>query len=204
MIQRQTAKKCSINHLLNSVFVKKAELEPGYFDSPVGELYRVNVFGVVVQKISNTELVIDDGTGMMQLRFFNETPAVKLINLGDPVLVIGRPREYGNEKYIACEIISKIDGRWLELRKRELEQIKDVPKPTIQKQVEAAKQEKSAVKSDFELIYMAIKELDTGKGALIDDVISRVRDPGAEKKIIGLIEAGEIFEITSGRIKLLF
>lgn len=52
-------------------------------------------------------------------------------------------------------------------------------------------------------IINAIKKFDTGPGANMEDIITEVNHPDAEKYINILINEGEIFEIRAGRIKIL-
>jgi hypothetical protein len=56
-------------------------------------------------------------------------------------------------------------------------------------------------KNPYEVLVGKIRELDTGTGAQIDDLLPLL--PDAEKYIRTLIEEGEIFEIRPGRLKIL-
>ena len=58
--------------------------------------------GVVVQKsdLNNyNTLIIDDGTGKISARVFESNVLLDRIEISDAVLIIGRPREFSNEKY---------------------------------------------------------------------------------------------------------
>jgi len=54
----------------------------------------------------------------------------------------------------------------------------------------------------YQLIEL-IKKLDAGSGADITEVIDQSKISGAEKYITTLLNEGEIFEIRSGKLKVL-
>ena len=62
--------------------------------------------------------------------------------------------------------------------------------------------EESVSNTDQE-IYLLIKKLDNGDGVLIDDVIRNSNNSNAEGIINKLLENGDIFEITRGKLKVL-
>ena len=69
------------------------------------------MIGVIVQKseLNNYKtLTIDDGTGKISARAFENNVLLDKTDVGDVVLIIGRPREFSSEKYILIEIIKKI------------------------------------------------------------------------------------------------
>ena len=155
--------------------------------------------GVVVslpeQDTNYKALHLDDGTGRMEIRSFDNPNIFSGVAIGDIALVIGRPREYGNARYITAEIVRQIKNkRWLEVRKLELNS-----QP-------AAKEEKTAEEtpeSNSAPVYKAIKELDKGEGAETLSVIKEASHPEAEKIIQHLLKEGEIYEIAPGRLKIL-
>ena len=58
-------------------------------------------------------------------------------------------------------------------------------------------------KDTFGLISQLIEKLDTGTGADCEEVIKQAEVETAEKVISLLIQEGEIFEFTPGKLKLL-
>jgi replicative superfamily II helicase len=129
-------------------------------------------------------------------------------------MIIGRPREYGNEKYLVPEIIKIVeDKRWIEVRKKELEKEKIADKKIsvidessiIQEEtVEDNKViEEKQSETVYEKIINKIREMDKGNGVNIEEVIISMKDPNAEKILNSLLEEGEIFEIRPGMIKVL-
>lgn len=125
---RQTAIKARISNLLNGRYIVNEGWEPNHILYNSQKISRVNIIGVVVSKnqnefSSNASIVIDDGSGRINVRSFEENLFINNSAVGDVVLLIGRPREYSNEIYIMPEIIKPLDDkRWVDVRKLELGQ----------------------------------------------------------------------------------
>ena len=203
--RRQIAYKSNINSILQGVFVKKPGWESNYIMTEFGDFSRVNIIAVVVGKDENS-LTLDDRTGQITARVFNNPEKLSDINIGDLVLVIARPREFNNQMYLALEIIKKINKSWINYRRKELELIQKVreldtmkatpkPEPTI---VES----QSTVNSK-ERVMELIKQLDTGSGASVDDIILISKISNAEDIIQDMLLKGEVFEIKPGKMKLM-
>ena len=122
----------------------------------------------VIDKQSSESLItltLDDGSGNIQAKTFNEDiKKLQDINIGDFVLIIGKPRKYNEQLFIAVEIAKKIDPVWGKVRKLELPQEKNSPT-----------QEKTSLKIVEEdnkgEIYTIIKKIDAGNGAEISEVL---------------------------------
>ncbi|MBU1198449.1 MAG: hypothetical protein KKF46_08695 [Nanoarchaeota archaeon] len=200
-IKRETAFMCKVNDLLNGSFVKTEGWNPSYFSTAYGDISRVNLTGVIVSKEQGGSVVIDDGSGRILLRSF-ENDAFENINVGDLVLIIGRPRIYNEQKYVLPEIVKKIEQKWGVYRQLKLE--------VLRKKIKVKKVEnRIPVKGDtqpvnyFQKILEFIKDLDTGEGAETEEVIKRSQAKNAEELIQKLIEEGEIFEVRPGKLKIL-
>ncbi len=201
--QRQTAYIVRIKDLINGTLVKEDGWNPNYVVVGNKKVSRINIIGVVIdvkeqEKMQN--VVIDDGTGKITIRCFEKRTDAKI---GEVMLVVGRIRQYGNEKYITPEIMKKnIDKRWNSLWKKhslknESSKIDSIPEKMTEEKIE---EEKIGVKSDVERIISKIKELDDGNGASYNEVINLHPD----KEIISrLLIQGEIFEIKPGKLKVL-
>ena len=105
--ERQTAMIAAINELTKGKYVKQEGWEPNYVKTTFDEhVFRVNVVGVVVEPplqiegLTQFSCTIDDGTGKMELRAFEEIKIDGNLDIGTPVLVVGKPREYNNIYYI--------------------------------------------------------------------------------------------------------
>lgn len=200
--QRQVAYKIRISDILNCPFGKD-DASAGYIKLNGTNISRANVIANVVYKSEDGQnsitALIDDGTGKILLRTFEKNDIFSKVDVGDVTLVIGRIREFGNERYILPEIVKRLQSfEWMTLRKIEL---KDVVAEAANKSAE--KIEEQAAPNANEGIYLLIKKLDGGEGSSIEDVVRNSNDPDAEKIISRLLENGDIFEIRPGRLKVL-
>ena len=125
--QRQIAFKVKISDILNGSFVKD-EFSAGYIKLSDKNVSRVNIIATVVYKIeqaSASNAMIDDGTGKVLLRSFENSGIFSNVDIGDAVLVIGKIREFNNELYIIPEIFKKISNtEWMTVRKLEVKDSK--------------------------------------------------------------------------------
>jgi RPA family protein len=206
--KRQIAYKVKINDILKGEYIKEeGEWVPNYVQVGDKKVSRVNLMAVVVSKQdqenpSNKSLLIDDGSGKISIRSFEENGNWDSINVGEFVLVIGRPREYFNEKYIVSEILKKVDDPlWAEIRKLEFED-KNEPKEVSEPETIEVKEE-PIVEDINKKIFDLIKNIDSGEGADTQEVITKSKIDKAEGIITSLLEQGEVFEIKPGKLKIL-
>jgi len=148
--------------------------------------------------------MIDDGSGAIQIRFFEDDAVFSRIAVGDSVMVIGRPREYMASKYIIPDLIKRVDdARLMRLRRLELDICG----------YEKAAEEKTAVnktedgegneESSYQKVLSAVREFDLGDGADFEAVLGLIKQERGEETIRKLIEKGELFEVKPGRLKIL-
>ncbi|MEM4336988.1 MAG: OB-fold nucleic acid binding domain-containing protein [Candidatus Woesearchaeota archaeon] len=208
--KRQTAYKINVKDIIESSFDNENDFF--YAKTKIGPVSRVNIIGFVISKEINefsSTLVIDDGSGRIATRFFDKKQNLENIELGDAVNVIGRIRMYGDQKYVAIEIIKKVNPLWVEYRKKELLILED-----IYKKIELCEEEKKNLPPQFEeevvennseiqIILDCIKKFDDGNGANISDIIKKSNCSDAERIIQELIKNGDVFEIMPGKIKIL-
>ncbi len=194
---RQTAYKVKISDLVNGVFVKEEGWEPNYVMVDDIKVSRVNLICVVVSKEFNESyqsIIVDDGTGKISVRSFDEKINFDDFEVGDVVLLIARLREFNKEKYLAPEIIKKIENKkWIELRKLELSknQMKENKKEIVVEDDE---------ENDIDKVLDVVRKLDCGDGANFEDVVQQIKD---EKIVYELLKQGEIFEFKPGKLKVL-
>lgn len=199
--KRNVAYKVRISDILNGSFVKD-DVSAGYVGIGSFNVSRVNVVASFVYKsehANSANAMIDDGTGRIALRVFENKNIFSKVDIGDFVLVVGRLREFGNERYIIPEIIKKLgDIEWVNLRKLELKNINFENAETKSKDpvVEFSK-------SISEEVYSLIKSLDNGDGADFDAVIKNSKNNDAEQAISSLLESGDVFEVKPGKLKVL-
>ena len=105
--QRQVAYKVLISDIVNS------SISDGQISLNGNNVARVNVIAYSVYKPEgdSMSMVIDDGTGKINLRAFESTVMFSSIDIGDIVLVVGRIREFNNERYIMPEIVKNQQSR---------------------------------------------------------------------------------------------
>lgn len=121
------------------------------------------------------------------------------IDIGDPLVVIGRIREFGGERYIMPEIVKKLQSsEWISIRKAELERSGVASKPKAS--VAGAENPDAGA---GEGILSLIRELDDGNGAFIDKVIKMSNNTNADAVLNTLLENGDIFEVNPGKVKVL-
>lgn len=214
--KRQVAYKVRVNDITKGEYVKEeGEWVPNYVKAGDKKISRVNLMAVVVSKqnledTNSQNLLMDDGSGRISVRSFEENHNFDNVNVGDFVLVIGRPREYFNEKYIVSEILKKIENPlWVEVRKLELgskggineiEEEGEISKPIDSK--EEVIEEYTGDDLNTKIVDL-IKEIDTGAGADVQELIKKLNVDEGEQTITRLLEQGEVFEIKPGRLKIL-
>lgn len=207
-IKRQTAIKCTIKQILEGTYVQRQGWQPNYIEISGKQISRVNILAALVNKQDNT-LIIDDGTGKIPLRLFSEHKKADNLSIGDILLIIGRPREYNNERYITPEILRKIKNKkWIDHRQKEL-QIKETT-PTKKTKPEKNEEKIEELPPQYEetanntsKILQLIRNLDKGDGADTEQIIKESKIKNAEEHIQSLINEGEIYEIRPGKLKIL-
>ena len=188
---RQTAHKVCIKDLFNGVYVQQEGWLPNYIQVLDKQVSRINLIATVIDKQTFDSLItisLDDGTGVIQAKTFNEdTKKLQNINIGDFILIIGRPRRYNEQLFLTIEIIKKIPPVWGKVRKLELEKVN--------------KQDDSGQENDRQKLFSIIKKLDTGQGADISEVLKMLNPEKGEAVINNLLKLGEIYENRPGYIK---
>jgi hypothetical protein len=222
---RQTAIPCTLEELKNGMWLQNDGLVPSGVRTSRGMIARASTIGVMVDKRSDAAFSLDDGTSIITVRSFDNNPVPVRADVGDMILVIGRPREYQSERYLVLEVCKKLrNPAWAQYRKRELEaglRIEEsamrpmnteamTPLATVgpgeitgQISIPADSVGGEVKKNPFELLIGKIKELDAGDGADLEDVLSSLLLDGGEKYVRTLIEEGEIFETRPGKVKVL-
>jgi RPA family protein len=202
MITRNTAKKLFVSDILGGTYIKRSGWDPSGVLTRYGEISRTNLMGVIVSiSQDSNSFLIDDGTGNIQVRSFDSTINNDII-LGALVNVIGKPREWGQSKYIVPEIVRKIENlKWYSVHQKEVELLKK--RTGIALPVEQNTEQEEVEIGPYQKILNIIAMLDKGSGADVQDITANAKVPGCDAIISALIEEGEIFEISPGRVKLL-
>lgn len=192
---RLTAAKCRIADLLAGAFVARADTTPAAVLTPYGALSRVNLIATIVQADGGTRAVLDDGSGRIAVRAFSP---LSMPGVGALVLVIGRPREFGGERYLVPEILRPVAAGWALVHRLELAArapTDDVP--------QAAPAPADEARDDpFEGLLAVIRRLDAGGGAPTDQIVA-AEGPQTEERLQALLAQGDVFEIRPGFLKVL-
>lgn len=196
--QRQVAKKIRISDLISGKYMKEEGWTPNYIITAYGNISRANVLAFVVSKNEDGSFLIDDGSANINVRSFDDKSFD--IDVGSLVLIIGRPREWNNQKYIVPEIVRKINNKkWIEVRKLELKN--SVKVELVEKTPELVEEE--MIESPYQKMLNLIRKKDLGSGAEYEDILISSSIKDAERILNTLLEEGEIFEIKPGRLKVL-
>ena len=197
MTEEKNVVKVRVHDVKSAEFVQEEGWKANYaVTESQQKLHRVNVMGVLLNKDVQgtiTTFIIDDGSGSISIRSFDVVKNIDTMNIGDGILVIGRIREYSGENYISPEILRAIDKQWLNVRRLEL-QI-----PEVQEKVEEEVEETLPTLKLLEIV----REMDSGPGVLIDDVIEKSSLHDTEGLLQKLMESGELFQNQPGRVKVL-
>ena len=195
---------------------------------------RVNIICTVISKDDSPEnksIVVDDGSANIQVRTFEDTDPFLGLELGNMIMLVGRPREYGTQRYVIPEIIKKInDPKVIQIRQKELEllslklpklSVKALAPQPVNSQPKTAEPETSDYSGDeavmddetgedkereltpSEKLCALIKEMDKGDGVYIQELIEKSTIENTENLITELISAGDIFEVRAGCVKVL-
>lgn len=210
---RQVAYKVRINDLINGQYVEQEGWNPNYVLVNEKKISRVNIIGSVIDTQIGENLstiTIDDGSGNIQVRAFKEESfKLKDIQIGDVVIIVGRPRRNFNQYFISYEIVKKIDPLWSKVRLKELGEAFE-QKPSPKENVHEENASKTEIKEESydenrKKILELIKSKDEGNGAEIEEIIlnSNINRQLVENIIQELIKDGEIYENIAGKVKIL-
>ena len=215
--QRYTAIKITIKELLEGEYKQENEENPNYLLTvDQRKIFRLNLMATILDKEVQgnvTNFFLDDGSSQINLRFFETNTILDKLKIGDIVLVIGKLRIYNQEKYISPEIVKKIDSGWLKVRALEIKKnVKQEPvaiKEEIKEQneiiedIEEEKPNKEIEILPIQKITSLIKELDQGEGVMVEEIISKSSVNDTEQLLEKMLENGEIFQNSPGKVKVL-
>lgn len=235
--KRQTAYHVWISDLIiNSYIKQEGKWESNYVllkDTPIS---RVNIIATVISKFKSEDgsyiaVVVDDGTAGIRVKAWREdTATLEMIEVGNVVNLVGKVREFNEERYILPEIIKVLTNpNWELLRKLEL--LKRFGKPTFVKEekreVKVFKEmsasgpellesptekifeeevfEESVEENPRQKILSTLIKLDQPGGVETEVVIqeSRVEESLAETILEDLVKEGQVFQPLPGKVKII-
>ncbi len=222
-IERLPACRVWLSSINNGSYVKPTgEFTPHYIDVEGKKISRINLIATVVQKTETEDknyasLTIDDSSAQIRIKAWREdTKLLEPISVSDIILIIGKIREYQDELYIMPEIVKKVKSKWQVLRSLELYKEYGKPKPlsiVIRKKNTAAEEKNLNVEEEKitenqeqkrQKLLNKIEQLDDGAGAEISTILSSsgLKESEAEKILQSLLLEGEVFNISSSKVKL--
>lgn len=177
---------------------------------------QVNIIAIIVDKLSDNEIFIDDSTGTIRVKNFNSDNEFKNLDIGDIVLILGKIRILNSQKLVSLIGVSKLDEIWLKTRKDELineendfDSSKVVDEDDYEINDEIDEDNNYEIDDDddsqiFFKIIEKIEELDKGEGCSFDSLYNSFNSQKEkiQKYINYLIQEGQIFEISSGFLKV--
>ncbi len=218
-IKRSTAYRIRIADIVNNQFIKQEGFNPSYIEIKGKQISRVNLISTVVSKYTSDDenysaLTLDDGTETIRVKGFGpEVLKLKNVNVGQIVRLIGKIKQYNDEKYITCEAALALEPNWLIVNELELEKyIPGENKTDIADNSEnksTALVEHPITSSDSENLNVKFLKLirseDKGDGALMDAIISKsgLSEDAAKDILFSLLKSGEVFEPKKGLLKIL-
>tara|TARA_B100001971_G_C18185664_1_gene535447 strand:+ start:267 stop:950 length:684 start_codon:yes stop_codon:yes gene_type:complete len=218
-----TAFKVRIKDIINGEFIKsESQLNQDYLNiTSIGKVLRVRVMATVVSRFINDNqkfalLTLDDGSDTITIRSFgDEVEMLMNVNPGDIVDVIGKVKEYDEEKYISTELLWNVENpNWELVRHLEL-LIQDqnrgnlnpsnIDNKTSNLMEDTLDIEEEIIGEDPKIIIINILDnIDTGHGVSVTSIIeeSGLGKNVVEETIGVLMGKGEIYEPKVGMFKL--
>lgn len=201
-VKRKTAIVCEVKDILESEYVKNQGWSPNYLKIKGHEVSRVNLIGIIISKSENN-YTLEDQSGKINLMLFNQEVKFENYKTGQIVRVIGKPREYDEERFLVPEIMSKINNpKWIEYHQKQLD-LRETTTSTTKKPKRKSKSKIPNQTNYSGLITDLIRNLDEGQGVPYEDVLREIEGDDIEQEIKQLINEGELFEIRPGMLKVL-
>lgn len=219
LLKRSTAYKFWIKDLINAVPISHGGTQH-LFEVRGREASRVNIIAAVVNKTTNEEgtfstITLDDGTETIRVKTWREDiKKLEEVNIGDPIMIIGKIRLYSNEIFIIPEIIKKQEPEWLLVRKKELEKTYGKPQDPVQERkveegppreiIEEVVVSEPTITARQKILSLVEKET-TKEGIETTKLISisGLKEEEAEKAIDELLREGELFQPRTGFLKVI-
>lgn len=228
-IKRSTAHRIRLKNIVNSPYEKREGFNPSVIKFNNLEISRVNVIASIVGKYLTDDqnycaITLDDGSETIRVKNFGaEVGTIKELNVGDIVRIIGKVKEYNEEKYIAGEISKVLNPNWIIVNEIELSNQKQTTTDTsttdsinkvIETKTNSSENEEiisiSSESSDSESsikqkILQYLKNNDNGTGVIMDQIMNSLDISSEEVKnsLYELLKVGEIYEPKKGILKIL-
>ncbi|MEK9635175.1 MAG: OB-fold nucleic acid binding domain-containing protein [Candidatus Woesearchaeota archaeon] len=228
-IKRSTAYRIKLKNIINSDYEKREGFNPSVIKYNNLEISRVNIIASVVGKYLTDDqnycaITLDDGSETIRIKNFGaEVNIIKNVDIGDIVRVIGKIKEYNDEKYIVGELVKKINPNWLIVNELQLtsnsennnskinESSNEINSIKVEENTDeeeiisiSSSEENSSINIKQEILNY-IKNNDSGSGVMMDIVTSTIKEENDKIKdaLFELLKVGEIYEPKKGILKIL-
>jgi len=228
-IKRSTAYRVKLKNIVNSTYEKREGFNPSVIKFNNLEISRVNVIASIVGKYLTDDqnycaVTLDDGSETIRVKNFGvEVSVIKELNVGDIVRIIGKVKEYNEEKYIAGEISKVLNPNWIIVNDLEIGNQKQtvsdstksdsVNKVTESNEKSNENEEIISISSESDNLELTLKQKilqylknnDKGTGVIMDQIMTSVGGSSEEVKdaLYELLKVGEIYEPKKGILKIL-
>ncbi len=125
--RRLTAYKAKISDIVSGKYVSLGGFNPSYVLTNYGlRLSRVRILATVINTYLTEDkkyafVVLDDSTGIMRSKAFQDTAPLATLKIGEAVDFVGKVREYNDERYLVPELVVPVSDPNMEsLRKLEI------------------------------------------------------------------------------------
>jgi len=209
---RQTAQKIWINELTSGIYKASETIEPNYvLTTNNKKISRINIIATVISKYINEDgtystLTIDDSSSKTLVKTFkDDAHLITNIEVGDIILIIGKPKLNNNQLFILPEIIKKVNLSWLKLRKFELSEISKANiKPQQIEEQSIIEEVTNISNTSRQKILNLIDKFESEEGVDPFQISKELQLNEREVKtvITELIKEGEIFEV-KGKLKIM-
>ncbi|MDY6773963.1 MAG: hypothetical protein SVS85_02085 [Candidatus Nanohaloarchaea archaeon] len=179
--ERLTARKARIEDLKEGKYYEQEGFDPNYVLTPTGLVVsRARVLGTVVDTFVNDDgsygaVTVDDGSGTIRGKFFQDLGKMEEVGEGDIVELVGKVKEYDGERYVNPELVLERSPTYELVRAVELEQLRN----EWEEYVELARELREEGKSDENIVQELQGEGLSERDA--EGVVQFVEEGGSER-----------------------
>ena len=218
--KRDPAYAVEVKELLAGNYFKTEGWNPNYLETSFGlNISRVSLFGTVIE-VDNKSISLDDGSGVIEVRSFDEFDDFNNIDTGDFVFLIGKVRQFNDSIYISPESCKKVDKDWKKYSEFNVSKVKELFKSeniknpkievefssgveAVEEKVDEAVEATESSKSIVDEVLKFIDDNDSGAGVEKVRILDSFDDSNIGEVVDNLIMEGDIFEIKPGVFKVL-
>lgn len=182
MQDRMVARKIDIKTLYTGKYIVQEGFNPNYIDVNGERVSRVRVLAAVIDNFLSEDgnygtITLDDGTDTIRVKAFQDLRIIEPVEKGDTVEVVGKIREYNEERYIQPEIIVKVDDPNYEVL-RKLEIKKFIPAAVAANKEEIKVNEEKAEAKEQEKVDEAKSDMSSK-----EEIEEKTEEPAIEKSV---------------------